>query len=146
LYGTYVPDPEPFREGQARLIRRSGLADCLSVFGSKGTIDANGADPAVLAALGIPPGGIQMLVETRRKTPLDMGKLGGLNPYLGSGAGLLRTDGNSMWTIRATASVRLANGQLSEVRRSVAARVKFMPKDWDTWIDILRWYDTVWSN
>ena len=146
LYGTYVPDPEPVRDGSARLVRRSGLADCLSVFGSRGPIDANGADPAALAALGIPPSGIQMLVEARTKTSLDMGKLSGLNPYLGPGAGHLRTDGNSMWTIRATATVRLANGQLSEVRRSVAARVKFMPKGWDTWLDTLRWYDTVWSN
>ena len=56
FYGTYVPaqgDPGP---GEPRLIRRSGLVDCLSVFGSKSQVDANTADPAVLAAIGIDAG------------------------------------------------------------------------------------------
>src|SRR5207247_2649833 len=55
FYGTYVPAQEPVAEGQPRLVRRGGLADCLSMFGARGRVDANGADPAVLAAVGVLP-------------------------------------------------------------------------------------------
>ena len=146
FYGTYAPVQEGFQEGQPRLIRRSGLIDCLSVYGSKGAVEANTSDPAVLAAVGVPPEGIRALVDLRSKMRIDGARLASLGPMLGAGAGALRIDGNSMYTIRATASVRLANGQLSDVRRTVAERVKYMPKGFDTWIDVLRWYDTAWSN
>jgi hypothetical protein len=99
-----------------------------------------------LAAVGVPPEGIHALVELRRKVRIDAARLGALGPLLGPGGGMLRLEGNSMYTIRATASVRLANRQLSDVRRTVAARVKYMPKGFDTWIEVLRWYDTAWSN
>src|SRR5205809_207961 len=45
LYGTYVPILERPQEGQPRLIRRSGLVDCLSMFGSGGAVEVNTADP-----------------------------------------------------------------------------------------------------
>jgi len=142
LYGSYVPAPDGAREGQPGLVRRSGLVDCLSVNGSHGPVDANTAEPAVLAAVGISPAGIQMLVEarkTRRLEPANLGEVPG-------GAGNLRFDGGSIYTMRATASAMLANGKLSEVRRTVAAKVKYMPRGYDTWIHILRWYDTTWSE
>ena len=63
FYGTYVPaqgDPGP---GEPRLIRRSGLVDCLSVFGSEDQVDANTADPAVLAAIGLTPDAVQLLLR-----------------------------------------------------------------------------------
>ena len=60
FYGNYVPAPDAALPDHARLVRRSGLVDCLSVFGSKnGQVDANTADPAVLHALGMPDSGIQ---------------------------------------------------------------------------------------
>jgi general secretion pathway protein K len=146
FYGTYVPtqgDPGP---GHLRLIRRNGLVDCLSVFGSKGQVDANTADPAVLAALGLTPDGIQMLLQQRRNAPLTPQRLGQLVPMLGPGGQFLRLEGNSIITIRATAQVRLANGQLSDMKRTVAALVKYMPSGYPTPIHILRWYDSTWSN
>jgi general secretion pathway protein K len=146
FYGTYVPAQEGSESEQRRLVRRSGLIDCLSVYGSKGAVEANTADPAVLAAIGIPPDGIRTLLDIRSKVRIDGSKLAEIGPLLGAGGGTLRVDGNSIYTIRATATARLANGQLSDVRRTVAARVKYMPKGFDTWIDILRWYDTAWSN
>jgi general secretion pathway protein K len=146
FYGTYAPVPDGFESGQPRLVRRSGLIDCLSVYGSNGPVEANTSDPAVLAAVGVPPDGVRALIDLRRKVRIDGAKLAELGPLLGAGAGMIRVEGNSLYTIRATATVRLANGQLSEVRRTVAARVKYMPKGFDSWIDILRWYDTAWSN
>ena len=87
-----------------------------------------------------------MLVEMRTRTRIDAAKLGQLGQFLGAGAGQLRLDGNTMYTMRATASVRLPNGQLSEVRRTAAAQVKYLPAGYDTWMHVLRWYDTTWSN
>ena len=146
FYGTYVPaqgDPGP---GQPRLIRRSGLVECLSVFGSKGQVDANTADPAVLTALGMTPDVVQFLLRLRREAPLTQAGLNQLAPMLGPVAQFLRLEGNSIITMRATARVRLANGQLSDMKRTVAAQVKYMPQGYTPPIHILRWYDTTWSN
>jgi hypothetical protein len=49
-------------------------------------------------------------------------------------------------TIRATARVRLPDGRLSDLKRTVAAQVKYMPTGYDSPIHILRWYDTAWAN
>jgi len=145
LYGTYVPAPGNPGPGQPRLQRRSGLVDCLSVFGSKGQIDANTAHPAVLAAMGLTPDAIQLLLQ-QRATPLTAERLNALAPMLGPAGQNLRIEANSILTIRATAQARLPNGQLSDMKRTVAALVKYMPSNYPTRIHILRWYDAVWSN
>ena len=149
FYGSYLPVTWGPADGEARLARRSGLVDCLSVYGSKGRVDANTADPAVLAAIGLTPDAIGLLVQRRRQKPLDQGDLGGLATLLGPGGQYLRLEGNSIVLVRATARVRLANGQLSDLKRTVAAQVKYMPAGYDSPIHILRWYDTTlstWSN
>ena len=53
--------------------------------------------------------------------------------------------GNSIFTMRATARLRLQNGQLSDLKRTVAALVKYMPVGYDAPIHILSWYDMAWS-
>ena len=145
FYGSYAASDAPLA-GQGRLVRRAGLIDCLSVFGSKDRVDANTADPAVLHAIGMPDSGIQALLAMRATAPLDAGKLGGLMPLFGVAGPMLRLEGNSIVTIRATGRVRTANGQYSDLKRTVAATVKYMPKGYDSPIHILRWYDTAWSN
>src|SRR5580698_10628142 len=67
FYGTYVPVDAP--DG-TRLLPRTGLIDCLSVFGSSSRIDANTGAPAVLAAIGMAPDVINALVQRRRVSPL----------------------------------------------------------------------------
>jgi general secretion pathway protein K len=145
FYGTYVPAQGDPGAGEPRLTRRRGLVECLSVFGSKTLVDANTADPAVLAALGLTPGGVQLLLQ-QRTIPLTPERLAQLQPMLGPAGQFLRLEGNSILTIRATAQVRLPNGQLSDMKRTVAAQVKYMPSGYSTPIHILRWYDTTWSN
>ena len=145
FYGTYVPAQGDPGAGETRLIRRRGLVECLSVFGTNGLVDANTADPAVLAALGLTPDGVQLLLRERVVT-LTPARFAQLQPMLGAGGQFLRLEGNSILTIRATAQVRLANGQLSDMKRTVAAQVKYMPSGYSTPIHILRWYDTTWSN
>ena len=147
FYGTYVPAQGNPGPGEPRLIRRSGLVECLSVFGSKGQVDPNTADPAVLAAIGLTPDGIQVLLSQRRTEPLTPQRLGQLAPVLGPASQFLILQSSSIFTIRATARVRLPNGQLSDMRRTVAALVKYMPYGaYDPPVHILRWYDTTWSN
>jgi general secretion pathway protein K len=142
-YGTYAPSAEA--EGP-RLEARSGLADCLSVFGSADRVDANTAPPAVLAAVGLSPYAIHALLERRRAAPLTSEQLGPFLTSLGAQDLPLRVGGNSIFLIRATARPRLAGGGVSDLRRTVAARVKYMPSGYDSPIHVLRWYDSAWSN
>jgi general secretion pathway protein K len=146
FYGTYVPATDEPQPGMPRLVRRSGLIDCLSVYGTNNQIDANTADPAVLFALGMPEAGIRAVVAQRSIAPLDGNRLATLTPLLGPAGPMLRVDGNSIVTIRSTGRVRLPNGQLSDLKRTVAAVVKYMPPDYDSFIHILRWYDVAWTN
>ena len=65
----------------------------------------------------------------------------------GPGAGRLRIGGKSILTLRATARLRLPNGQLSDLRRTVAATVKFLPiGEAGPPTRILRWYDSSWTE
>jgi general secretion pathway protein K len=116
------------------------------VFGSTGPIDANNAQPAVLAAIGVSPDSIAQIVTRRRLAPFrDPGELAGV--VAGTGAGRVRVGGKSIFTLRATARMRLANGQLSDLRRTVAATVKFLPNgEEQPPIQVLRWYDNTWTQ
>jgi len=144
-YGTYVPTDDG--HGGTHLTPRSGLADCLTVYGARDRrIDANTASAPVLSALGLTPDVIQALVARRNQAPLSDTQLSDFLRSMDVPAGRLRVEGNSILTMRATARLRLQNGQLSELRRTVSAQVKYMPPGYDSWVHILRWYDTGWSN
>jgi general secretion pathway protein K len=145
-YGTYAPGAPQSLGGPAPLVRRPGLADCLSVYGARGGVDVNTANPAVLAAVGVPAGAIEAIVQRRRAAPFTSQQLAGFVSSAGIASVPLRVEGNSMLTIRATAWLRAANGQPSDLRRTVAAQVKYMPSNADAPIHFLRWYETAWSN
>jgi general secretion pathway protein K len=135
FYGSYT------RNDQGRLIPRPGLRDCLSVYGSTGQLDANGIEPAVMQAIGISPDVASAIANLRRTTPFrDMGQLA---PFAsgGPGMGRLALKPNPILTLRATARLRLANGQFSDLRRSVSAMVKFLGPEWNPPFHIMRWYD-----
>jgi len=146
FYGTYVPQQDA--SGKMQLSRRAGLADCLTVYGLRNEVDANTAEPAVLAAIGMNPGAIAALVGQRSQAPITPGQLGNVRAGAGPLAAGLRVGGHSIITLRATARLRLDNGQLSSLRRTVAASIKYMPAGYptDSPIHILRWYDTAWSE
>jgi general secretion pathway protein K len=141
FYGTWQPMPE----GSAQhLALRTGLADCVAVFGATRQFDVNTAPPEVLAAIGVPPEGVAALVRQRRIQPFaNPNDLAPFSGIAGDGFARLRIGGFTIFTLRSTARVRLANGQLSDLRRTVAAQVKFLPAGYDTSYHILRWYDTV---
>ncbi|MFN7937474.1 MAG: type II secretion system protein GspK [Bryobacteraceae bacterium] len=134
FHGTYV------RDAEGKLSPRSGLRDCLSVYPG-GQIDVNYAHPAVLAAVGLTPDAIAAIVTARRLQPFNPGTLQALAASFGPSAGRLIVGGGSIYTLRATARLRLPNGQLSDLKRTVAALVKFQPPTKDAYFHILRWYD-----
>lgn len=143
LYGAWIPSGSG---AEQRLERRPGLADCLTVYGSGDNVDVNTATPAVLAAMGVTPYAVNALVERRRIAPFTTEDLGPFLTGLGITPNGLRVEGNSIATLRATARLRLPGGRLSDLRRTVAAQVKYMPEGYDSLLHILRWYDTAWSD
>jgi general secretion pathway protein K len=148
FYGTYVPTADPGAAPPPNvplLAGRQGLADCLSVYGSRGPVDANTAAPAVLIAIGLAPDVVARLVERRRAAPFTPRQLADFLAAFGIPGARLRLEGNSIITMRATARLRLPDGTLSDLRRTVAAQIKYMPPGFDASIHILRWYDTAWS-
>ena len=148
FYGTYVPVQGTPGPDEPALVRRSGLVDCLSVYGSRDRVDVNTADPAVLAAIGILSGG--GAIDRARAAHAVVHRRPGwtdLVPRSGHrAAGMLRREGNSILTIRAHRAG--AAGQRAAFRFEAHGRgqVKYMPTGFDSPIHILRWYDTTWSN
>jgi general secretion pathway protein K len=145
FYGTWAPAGNNDPLAGSRLVRHAGLNDCLTVYGSDARVDVNSADPAVLAAMGVSGAAIQAIVAHRQEAPNDADMLG-FAQSVGAGGGRLRSEGNAMVTFRSTARLRLPNGQLSDLRRTVAAQVKYLPFGSEVPYYVLRWYDTAWSN
>jgi general secretion pathway protein K len=143
-YGSYETVPQS--EGPARLVPRTGLSDCVSVFGATAGFDVNSAAPPVLATLGLPPDLIAEIIQRRRVQPIGAPELGRIVQMAGPQASRLKIGGNTIFTVRATARLRLPNGQLSDLKRSVAAMVKIMPAGYDAPYHILRWYENAWSH
>jgi general secretion pathway protein K len=143
-YGTYERNGGA-TDAPTALQPRGGLQECLSVFGTAAMVDANTAQPAVMAALGVTPDAIAAVLERRRVAPfLNEGELDGFlmgNPSRQR----LRVGGNTAYTLRATARLRLPGGKLSDLRRSVAATVKFKPPGYGDSYEVLRWYDMAWG-
>ncbi len=135
FYGSYVRGPG------GRLVRRSGLKDCLSVYGSRDRFDVNSVDPALMLSLGIPPAAVNEIVKMRQRVPILKNQLNQVRALAGPGGGKLTVGGGSIYTLRSTARYRLQNGKLSELRRSVAATVKFFGYGINPPYQILRWYD-----
>jgi len=85
-------------------------------------------------------------VESRKNQPIR--NIGDVNGILGQNSGRFRVGGNSIYTIRATARLRLPNGAPSEVVRTASAVVKaldpllYAPNT----VHVLRFYDDAWSQ
>ncbi|MGC9970921.1 MAG: hypothetical protein ABSE56_10050 [Bryobacteraceae bacterium] len=138
FYGSYE------RDGEGRLAPRAGLRDCLTVYGAGSAYDVNTVEPAVLSAIGLSPELVALTVETRNRMPLrSMAQAAALLQGT-PGLSRLRIGGNAVYTLCATARLRLQNGALSDERRSVGAMVKFLGGEFPERYHVLRWYDNVW--
>ena len=121
FYGSYTQDAE------GRLIPHGGLRDCLSVYGSIGGFGCEyrdaGGDGGEWAWLRKPPrpswlcGGSHPSEILAQLAPFNNG---------GKGMGRLTLTSGSIVTLRATAQLRLPNGQLSDLHRTVSAMVKLL--------------------
>ncbi len=133
FYGAYQRMPD------GKLMPVGGLKDMLSPYGTTGAVDINTAAPAVLAAVGVPPDAVAAIVERRARQPfINPGEL----VQLGPAAARVRIGGNSIFTLRSTGTLRLPDGTLSDVRRSVAVTVQFQQQRGATKpYETLRWYD-----
>ena len=135
------------RDNSGRLIRLGAFRDCVSVFGTRDKFDVNSIEPALLVALGASREAANRLAQFRRTTPItDMKQLGQLAGELGPAGARLGIGGNSIYTFRATARLKLADGKLSDLSRTVAAQVKFRKTDQDPLYHVLRWHDNVTSE
>jgi len=136
-YGGY------YHDANGRLVPHGGLRDCVSVFGSRSSFDVNSAAPAVLVTLGFTPEAAAAIIARRRVIPFispgEVAELVGGSPALAR----LRVGGNFIFTLRSTARITLPNGQLSDLRRTVATTVIFRPEE-DIKFQTLRWYDNAW--
>jgi general secretion pathway protein K len=129
------------RDERGRLVARGGLRDCVSVYGGYAGFDINTAHPAVLALSGVGSEVAAGIVARRRVAPFRRNEEAA--PFLSAGRpGALRLGGGPIFTVRATARVRGADGRLSDLRRSAAAMVTFTtPKTDGALYRVLRWYD-----
>ena len=107
---------------------RPGLRDCLSVFGRKSGFDAATVRPEVLAASGVSARTITAILGFRQQLPITRERWQAFAGTLGSEATAVRWGaGSNVYTIRATARVRRADGSLSELRRSATLTVLLGP-------------------
>lgn len=135
FYGRYDKAPD------GRLLPRPGLKDCVSIFGGSSVYDINSVQPAVMQALGLPPEVAALVAATRRQAPFRNGQQIAAIPQIGMAMGRLGLGSSPVVTLRATASTRLPNGQLSDMRRSVSAMVAFLGDQYNPPYHIMRWND-----
>jgi general secretion pathway protein K len=141
FFGRFDRDPS------GRLVPRGGLRDCLTVWGAGNRVDINTAAPALLESLGLRPDVVHQIVARRTTNPFKtMDELQPIIQGAGPEAARLGIGGATIWTLRATARLRLPGGKLSDIRRTVGAAVKFLdPNQFNPPYHILRWYDDAWS-
>jgi general secretion pathway protein K len=149
FYGSYT------RGALGQFVPHAGLRDCLSVYAWTGTtLDVNTVEPAVMQAIGIPADVAASIVALRKAAPIR--ELGQLAAFKSAGPGMARLGMEHVAmgyplavTLRATAQLKLSNGQLSDVRRTVSEMVMFLAQDsqlskpGEPPYHVLRWYENV---
>jgi general secretion pathway protein K len=141
FYGSFS------RDRQGRLLSQVGLRDCLSVYGVTGRVDVNTAPAPVLAAVGLSPEAVTAVVQSRRTTPFrSMQQLDAISLAAGPAGNRVGIGGHSIFTLRATARLRLPDGKLSDLHRSVAATVRLLGAGMAQPYQVLRWRDWAWAQ
>ncbi|MBI1896127.1 MAG: general secretion pathway protein GspK [Acidobacteria bacterium] len=134
-HGTYV------RDAEGRLRPVGALKNCVSVWGSTGSVDVNTAEPAVLATVGMSPETVGALVARRRATPFHNMQEVQESGFGGPGVNRLRIGGASIFSLRATAWLRLDDGRPSDLRRTVSGTFKISGEGPQSMFETLRWYE-----
>jgi hypothetical protein len=96
-----------------------------------------------MVAVGVAPDTAAAIVALRRIAPIgNMGQLAAFSNGVRGMSRLSMTNGTIL-TLRATAQLRLPNGQLSDLHRTVSAMVKLLAPELheNPPYHIMRWYD-----
>jgi general secretion pathway protein K len=110
------------RNAQGGLTQLAGLKDCLTTYGGM-SVDVNTAPAAVLAAVGLGEQEVNAVLQAREARPFRApDELRGVVARNEARARLL-IGGGPLYTLRATARLRLADGTLSDLSRSASAVV-----------------------
>jgi hypothetical protein len=124
-------------------VARPGLRDLLSVHGSIGPFDVNSAHPALLAAVGVPPGEISRIVAQRRISPITPRELSEMGFAAGEQGQLLRAGLDRAYTFTATAWPRDPSGKRMDFRRAAAALIVYEAEQPPAERPVLRqWYES----
>jgi general secretion pathway protein K len=135
-HGSYA------RNAAGRLQPRAGLKDCVSVNGSAGPFDINSVQPALMLSIGISPDMVALIEQRRRATPFrTMADIGPLAQFGGPGFSRLTVGGNSIFTLRSTARLRVGEDRYSDMTRTVSGIYKFHKPGYTPSVEVLRWYD-----
>lgn len=142
VYGRYSRLPD------GNLVNLGGLIDFLSPHLKEDTgLDPFSVHPSLLVAMmGLDRASAMRFAEVRRRVfdpNVSLGAMAGtsvgMRPYLGS-----------VFQVRATGRARMANGALSETRRTVSLLIKYIPPNprymWISPWTHLRWYDQTFSD
>jgi len=125
------------RDAQGRLTPRAGLKDCVSIYGGT-SVDVNTAPAAVLAAVGLGEQEVNAVLQAREVRPFRTPEeLRGAVAQDEVRARLL-VGGGPLYTLRANARLRLANGTLSDLSRSAGAMVVMGGQSGGR---VVRWHD-----
>jgi hypothetical protein len=90
---------------------------------------------------------INAILVRRRAAPFArMEEVGEFSANAAPALSRLRLGGNTIFTLRSTARLRLPDGKLSDLRRTVAAQVKYWPMGYGVPYTYLRWYDHATTN
>ena len=138
-HGNYV------RDAQGRLRPTGGLRDCVSVWSPHELFDAGTVEPAVATAVGNSPAAVSVLVQARQTGPLSPERWAQVTTAMGGPQRLGIVTG-SIVTLRATSRMRLANGQWSDLRRTVEGTYQLSAFGTDPPNKQLSWHDFAWVN
>jgi general secretion pathway protein K len=129
------------RDSSGRLQPRAGLKECVSVYGGLGPFDVNAVEPAVMQTIGVPPEAVAAIVQRRHAMPFRPADMGQVAAMAGPAASRLTIGGNTIFTLRATARLRVDDTRFSDMTRTVSGLYKFNKPGTTPWIQVLRWYD-----
>ena len=125
---------------------RAGLRDCVSAQAVGSVLDVNTVRAETMIAVGVSPSDADTIVKSRATHwILDYRELAAIQSSVGPAGQRLRIGGNTIFTLRATARMRGPDGKLSDMRRTVAAQMKFFypgnQQKKTPGVEVIRWYD-----
>lgn len=135
FYGRYERTPEGV------VIRRAGLRDCLSIYGLQSPFDINTVEPEVMVSAGVAPSVAMQIAAMRRMEPITPLRWPVIVEMLGPAAGRFRMGGDRIYTLRARARLREADGRPSQTQRSAAMTIQLDSKFSPDGTRVLRRYD-----